>query len=140
MEWEWGWVQGAASQLADLFAGSGDKIFGALGFGRFLLLAWLIMQLWDGTHGWCFAGLLLAGAQTPDPPDGQRRAPRRQHADQHPDTRSSPLVVLRRVLLAAAPRRAVGEWAPALPRRPYRCHKLTSPYSGEDARGGRVGV
>ena len=62
------WVQGAASQLADLFAGSGDKIFGALGFGRFLLLAWLIMQLWDGTHGWCFAGLLLAGAQTPRPP------------------------------------------------------------------------
>ena len=55
-----GWVQGAASQLADLFAGSGDKIFGALGFGRFLLLAWLIMQLWDRTHGWCFAGLLLA--------------------------------------------------------------------------------
>ena len=53
---------GGAGQLADVFAGNVDKIFAGLTFLRLVSAMWLITQLWDATHHWCFAALLLAGA------------------------------------------------------------------------------
>jgi hypothetical protein len=54
---------GGAGQLADVFAGNGDKIFAGLTFLRGVLAMWLITRLWDATHHWCFAALLLSGAR-----------------------------------------------------------------------------
>lgn len=52
---------GGTGQLADVFAGNADKIFAGLTFVRLVSGVWLITQLWDATHHWCFAALLLAG-------------------------------------------------------------------------------
>lgn len=52
---------GGAGQLADVFAGNVDKIFAGLTFLRLVSGMWLITQLWDVSHHWCFAALLLAG-------------------------------------------------------------------------------
>ena len=57
-----------AGQLADVFAGNGDKIFAGLTLARLALATWLITRLWDATHHWCFAALLLSGATPSTPP------------------------------------------------------------------------
>ena len=51
---------GGAGQLADVFAGNGDKIFAGLTLARLALAIWLITSLWDATHHWCFVALLLS--------------------------------------------------------------------------------
>lgn len=56
-----GAAAGGAGQLADVFARNVDKIFAGLTFLRLVFATWLITQLWDASHHWCFAALLLAG-------------------------------------------------------------------------------